>query len=216
MGSPHKDKCLSICVCVCMRTRGFPITAVSSALLRAQRERERERARVSGARDIRAHRRSDRASRSGLRHILNVMRVTSPLKKPRTDRCHRMYRVVSFCATHPLLIASARRVPDWSMPEKRHSAEAIRDYSYTAWEASYCIDLWNNHSSLGVGVQVRTQRIAYVCTGEQWFTHIVVTSVDSCVVNAATGLCWTHTAVISGPCLEPIFHCRVSVVECLF
>jgi len=62
-------------VCVCARTRGFPLLLYPPRYWERrererERERDRERARVSGARDIRAHRRSDRASKSGLRHIL--------------------------------------------------------------------------------------------------------------------------------------------------
>lgn len=73
---------------------------------------------------------------------------------------------------------SSHRAPDWSMPEKRDSAQSIRDYSYIAWEAFYRADLCHNHSSLGVGVQVRARWDPYWrtvihvrCYNVRWFLY---------------------------------------------
>lgn len=97
---------------------------------------------------------------------------------------------------------SSHRAPDWSMPEKRDSAQSIRDYSYIAWEAFYRADLCHNHSPVGVGVQVRARWDPYWrtvihvrCYNVRWFLY------DEC------SLCWPHTAVISGPGLQRYCAC---------
>lgn len=94
-----------------------------------------------------------------------------------TDRCHRADRA-AFCVIHSHLIASERCIPDSSMPEKRDSGtmNPSRDYWYIAWEDFFTpFALWHKHSSLGVGVQVRTHWTAFEnrethCCNLRWFS----------------------------------------------